>query len=174
MLAQFPISFKNTSENREYLRKLSAMFRDYPLAVEVRHATWNEPGVLEEFTSLAVGFVNLDQPLIGRAIHATTHFTSPIRYVRLHGRNYKEWFQAERSEDRYNYLYTVTRLEPWQEKIKEISRQTDRTFVIANNHYKGKAAADATELKSMLSGKKVKAPSRLVETYSELDNFAES
>ena len=78
VFAQFPISFKNTSENRAYLRKLSVMFRDYPRAVEVRHATWNEPGVLEEFTSLAVGFVNLDQPLIGRAIHATTHFTSPI------------------------------------------------------------------------------------------------
>lgn len=37
VLAQFPISFKNTPENREYLRKLISMFREYPLAVEVRH-----------------------------------------------------------------------------------------------------------------------------------------
>jgi uncharacterized protein YecE (DUF72 family) len=172
VLAQFPISFKNTAENREYLRKLIAMFGDYPLAIEVRHATWNEEAVLREFATLGAGFVNIDQPLLGKAIRRTAHVTSAIGYVRLHGRNYREWFTAEKCEDRYNFLYTPDQLEPWKERIEEISELAEKTFVIANNHYLGQAAANATELKSMLSGKKVKAPKELMERYPELNAFA--
>src|SRR5690348_3625840 len=116
VLAQFPISFKNTEENRQYLRKLLALFSTYPLAVEIRHATWNEPDVLEELASLGVGFVNIDQPLLGKAMRGTAHVTSRIGYVRLHGRNYQQWFAAEKPHDRYNYLYTPEQLEPWKER----------------------------------------------------------
>jgi uncharacterized protein YecE (DUF72 family) len=172
VLAQFPISFKNTAENREYLQKLVAMFGDYPLAIEVRHATWNEEAALREFATLGAGFVNIDQPLLGKAIRRTAHVTSRIGYVRLHGRNYEQWFAAKKTEDRYNFLYTPDQLEPWKERIEEISEQAERTFVVANNHYLGKAAANATELKSMLSGKKVEAPPELVRTYPELRPFA--
>lgn len=172
VLAQFPISFKNTDENREYLRKLIAMFHEYPLAIEIRHSDWNDRTVLHEFTSLGVGFVNVDQPLLGKAIRATTHVTCSTGYVRLHGRNYQQWFTAKKSEDRYNFLYTPDQLESWKERIDGISEQAERTFVVANNHYLGKAAANASELKSMLSGKKVKAPPELMKTYPQLRDFA--
>ena len=76
--------------------------------------------------------------------------------------------------DRYNFLYTPEQLEPWKERIEEIGEQAETTFVVANNHYLGKAAANATELKSMLSGKKVKAPPDLIRTYQELTGFAVS
>jgi uncharacterized protein YecE (DUF72 family) len=126
---------------------------------------------LTEFGSLGVGFVNVDQPLLGKAMHGTAHVTSPIGYVRLHGRNYQQWFAAKKSEDRYNFLYTPDQLEPCKERIEEIGEQTETTFVVANNHYLGKAAANATELKSMLSGKKVRAPRELIKTYPELMAF---
>jgi uncharacterized protein YecE (DUF72 family) len=100
----------------------------------------------------------------------------PVKFahttVRLHGRNYQQWFAAKKTEDRYNFLYTPDQLEPWKERIEEISEQAERTFVVANNHYLGKAAANATELKSMLSGKKVKSPAELVKTYPEVGAFA--
>ena len=128
--------------------------------------------MLREFTSLGVGFVNVDQPLLGKAIRGTTHVTCSTGYVRLHGRNYQQWFTAKKSEDRYNFLYTPEQLESWKERIDEISEQAERTFVVANNHYLGKAAANASELKSMLSGKKVKAPPELMKTYPRLRDFA--
>jgi len=87
--------------------------------------------------------------------------------VRLHGRNYKEWFQADNRHDRYNHLYKPQELEGWKEKIADISKKSERTFVITNNHYKGQAAVNALELKKMLSGKKVKAPKVLIDHYSE-------
>jgi uncharacterized protein YecE (DUF72 family) len=152
VLAQFPISFRNTDENRSYVQKLIAMFgRDYPLAIEIRHSSWNEPAVLREFSSLGVGFVNIDQPLLGKALRGTRHVTGPLGYVRLHGRNYQQWFASNKVEDRYNFLYTPEQLASWKERIEEISEQAERTFVVTNNHYLGKAATNATELKSMLA-----------------------
>jgi uncharacterized protein YecE (DUF72 family) len=78
VVAQFPISFKNTEQNRAYLRKLIAMFREYPLAIEVRHSGWNDPSLSREFSALGVGFVNIDQPLLGRAMRGTAHVTGSI------------------------------------------------------------------------------------------------
>lgn len=174
LLIQFPISFKNTEENRDYLQKLIAKFREYPLVVEVRHATWDDPEILAQFAAQRVAFCNIDQPRLGRAVRATEHATSPIAYVRLHGRNYKEWFQSDNRNDRYNYLYTPQQLEPWKEKIQRLGEKAEKTFAVTNNHYKGKAAVNAIELKQMLRGKKVKAPETLVEHYPELREFAET
>jgi uncharacterized protein YecE (DUF72 family) len=173
LLIQFPISFKNTDENREYLQKLIERFREYPLVVESRHATWDNPEVLAGFAQKHVAFCNIDQPRLGRAVSATEHATAPLAYVRLHGRNYKEWFQSDNRDDRYNYLYTPQQLEPWKEKIERLGRKAQKTFAVTNNHYKGKAAVNALELKQMLTGKKVKAPSTLVEHYPELKDFVE-
>jgi uncharacterized protein YecE (DUF72 family) len=173
LLMQFPISFKNTDENRDYLQKLIERFREYPLVVEVRHATWDNPEILANFAAQNVAFCNIDQPLLGRAIRATAHATAPLAYVRLHGRNYKEWFQSDNRDDRYNYLYTPKQLEPWKEKIERLAEKVEKTFAVTNNHYKGKAAVNALELKQMLTGKKVKAPPMLVEHYPALGEVAE-
>ena len=48
LLIQFPVSFKNTSLNREYLERLLRQFIEYPRVVEVRHDSWNNPETLAE------------------------------------------------------------------------------------------------------------------------------
>jgi uncharacterized protein YecE (DUF72 family) len=173
LLIQFPISFKNTDENRAYLQQLIERFREYPLVVEVRHATWDNPDILARFTAENLAFCNIDQPWLGQAVRATEHATSPLAYVRLHGRNYKEWFQSDNRNDRYNYLYTPKQLEPWKKKIVRLGEKVEKTFAVTNNHYKGKAAVNALELKQMLKGSKVKSPATLLEHYPELREFAE-
>ena len=40
LLIQFPVSFRNTNENRAYLESLLERFAGYPQVVEVRHASW--------------------------------------------------------------------------------------------------------------------------------------
>src|SRR5271169_5419190 len=104
LLIQFPVSFKNTSLNREYLEQLLRQFIEYPHVVEVRHDSWNNPETLAEFMRHNVGFCNIDQPLRGRSLAPTEHVTSSVGYVRLHGRNYEHWFEADKGADRYNYF----------------------------------------------------------------------
>jgi len=173
VLLQFPISFKNTSENRDYLESLIARFRDYPLAVEVRHDSWTNEGILRYFTERQVAFVNIDQPRLGKAISGTQHVTAPFGYIRLHGRNYDQWFSAEKVEDRYNYLYTAKELEGWKQKIEDVAEKVKTSFVVTNNHYLGKAAVNALQLKSMITGKRVKVPPPLKKEYWELDEISE-
>lgn len=165
VLVQFPIAFRNADDTRDYLFRLVEKFKAYSLVLEVRHESWNEPEVLDRLAGVNVGFCNIDQPRLGKSLGRTQHLTSPVGYVRLHGRNYKEWFGAKGRDERYNYLYKPAELEVWVDKIKAISRHSEKTFVVANNHYKGQAAVNALELKSMLSGKKVRAPRTLVEAY---------
>ncbi len=173
LLAQFPISFKNTNENRDWLDTLIAKFREYPLAVEVRHASWTSEGTLRYFAEKGVAFCNIDQPRLGKAIGPSEHVTAPLAYVRLHGRNYDQWFEAERPHDRYNYLYSEEELQPWKTRIEEVAKKAKVTFVVANNHFEGKAAVNALQLKSMISGQQVKAPEVLVQHYPVLEKITE-
>ena len=113
LLIQFPWSFKNEQENRNYVWQLQNRFADYPLVLEVRHSSWIEPQVLDTLAELAVGLCNIDQPLFHRSVKPAAHSTSGIGYVRLHGRNYKEWFSPKADvRARYDFLYNVDQLEP--------------------------------------------------------------
>ena len=173
LLIQFPVSFKNTSLNREYLEQLLRLFIEYPRVVEVRHESWDNPETIAEFMRQNVGFCNIDQPLLGRSLAPTEHVTSGVGYVRLHGRNYEQWFDSDNRNDRYNYLYKPAELEKWKEKIEIIAHRAESTYVIANNHFQAKAAVNALELKHLLDGKKVRAPETLVEHYPELKEMVE-
>jgi len=173
LLIQFPVSFKNTSLNREYLESLLRQFIEFPRVVEVRHDSWNNPETLGYFTERNVAFCNIDQPLIGRSLGATEHVTSPVGYVRLHGRNYDQWFEADKGADRYNYLYSESELAGWKDKIERIAHKAEVTYVVANNHFEAKAGVNALQLKHSLSGERVKATETLLKNYPELKNIAD-
>lgn len=173
LLVQFPWSFKNTKANREYLSGLMVMFMEYPLVIEVRHASWNRPEVFEWLAESGVGFCNIDQPVIGRSLAPTARATAPVGYVRLHGRNYEQWFSAtETGAERYNYLYSTEELEPWAERIRKVAESAGVTFVITNNHFRGQAIANALQLVSLLRGGPVRVPETMLAHYPQLAEIA--
>lgn len=175
VLLQFPFSFHRTEENVAYLGKLLKRFSDYPLVVEVRHATWNDKAFYAMLHERGVGFCNIDQPLIGRSMKPTERATARVAYVRLHGRRYDTWFSDDPAmppSERYNYLYTEAELEPWAARIRHIAQSGDTTYVIANNHFEGKAIVNALQLVHLLTQAKVKVPEPLRQHYPELDGIA--
>ncbi|HEV2884806.1 MAG TPA: DUF72 domain-containing protein [Pyrinomonadaceae bacterium] len=173
VLIQFPWSFKNTDDDRLYLTKLLDRFKDYPLVVEVRHTSWNNPQIYDWLEELGVGICNIDQPVFTKSIKPAALTTSGIGYVRLHGRNYQDWFREKAPrDDRYNYLYTLDELEPWITRIKEVAAKTRESYVITNNHFRGQAVVNALEIKSTLTEKRVPAPAPLFEKYPALENSA--
>src|SRR5437899_568577 len=91
ILLQFPFAFHRTAETIAYLDTVLKRFADYPLAVEVRHATWNDPEIFARLRERRVAFCNIDQPLIGRSLEPSEEITSSIGYIRLHGRRYDTW-----------------------------------------------------------------------------------
>jgi uncharacterized protein YecE (DUF72 family) len=174
LLMQFPWSFKSSPENRAYLIHLQQRFCEYPLVVEVRHGSWIEEKTLDFFMELGIGICNIDQPLFHRSVKPAAHVTSMVGYVRLHGRNYNTWFSAKADvRERYDHLYSVSDLEPWVARARQISEDATDTYVITNNHYLGKAVVNATEIVSVLQGRPVPAPPQLIGRYPEVRDFIE-
>jgi uncharacterized protein YecE (DUF72 family) len=173
VLLQFPWSFKNEADERLYLTNLLERFREYPLALEVRHSSWNNPQIYEWLEELGVGICNVDQPLFAKSIKPAAIATSQVGYVRLHGRNYQDWFREKAPrDDRYNYLYSVEELEPWITRIKEIAKKTKESYVITNNHFRGQAVVNALEIKATLAEQRVPAPPSLLRKYPALMDSA--
>lgn len=171
VLVQFPWSFRNTDENREWLDGVLTTFGDFRLVLEVRHESWNAPDVYAELLERGVGFVNIDQPVFKHSIKPSARVTSPVGYVRVHGRNYRDWWRKEAQPfERYNYLYTAQELQPWAVKTVEISQdpRVQDVYVVTNNHYRGKGVANALMLEAMVTGQRVPAPDTLVSEYPEV------
>jgi uncharacterized protein YecE (DUF72 family) len=177
VLLQFPFSFHRTEETVVYLSSTLKRFADYPLVVEVRHASWDSPETLELLHSSGVSFCNIDQPIIGRSLGPSAKATSGVGYMRLHGRRYDTWFsddEAIPAHERYNYLYTAEELAPWVTRIRKVAERTRETFAITNNHFQGKAVVNALQLISILKRSKVKVPEPLRRHFPELEEIADS
>jgi uncharacterized protein YecE (DUF72 family) len=175
VLLQFPFSFHSTKETISYLAALLNRFADYPLAVELRHASWQSSETLSVLRQHHAAFCNIDQPVIGRSLEPSAESTSSVGYVRLHGRRYDTWFTddpATPAHERYNYLYSADELDPWVSHIRNIAKHSPNTFVVTNNHFQGKAVVNALQLLSILRESKVKVPEPLRQHYPELDEIA--
>jgi uncharacterized protein YecE (DUF72 family) len=174
ILIQFPWSFKNDREERTYLNQLAERFKDYPLVVELRHESWNNPRILQTLEDLGVGLCDIDQPLFANSIKPSAEVTSSIGYVRLHGRNYQNWFREEADVvERYDYLYSRDELEPWVERIKQVSEKAKQTFVITNNHARGQSLVNAFEVMALLEEERMPGPAKLIESYPHLSESVE-
>jgi uncharacterized protein YecE (DUF72 family) len=96
--------------------------------------------------------------------------TAPVAYVRVHGRNWRDWFRKGAGRDaRYDYLYSARELEPWVRRIREMSAspRAPDVYVVTNNHFRGQAVANAKMLEAMAGRRPVAAPATLVAAYPE-------
>lgn len=170
VLLQFPWSFRREAAAEGWLRGLFRAFTGLPLVLEVRHASWDAPEVLAELAEAGVGIVNVDQPRFRNTIRPHADVTSPVAYVRVHGRNWRDWFRKGAGRDaRYDYLYSARELEPWAERVREMAASSwaPDVYVVTNNHFRGQAVANAKMLEAMGEGRAVDAPPGLTARYPE-------
>jgi uncharacterized protein YecE (DUF72 family) len=175
VLLQFPFSFHKSPETAAHLSALLKRFADYLLVVELRHSSWQTQATLDFLREHNAGFCNIDQPIIGNSVKPSAQSTSPVGYVRFHGRRYDTWFSDDPklpTHERYNYLYSLEELQPWVTRIQEVQQHTRDTYVVTNNHYQGKAVVNALQLLSILKGTKLKAPDDLRQHYPQLEQIA--
>jgi len=173
VLVQFPWSFRADDEARRHLDLVRRDFGDLPLVVEVRHASWTADEAVEFLKAGGLGFCDIDQPASRTGVPPMTLVTSPVGYVRLHGRNREAWFARDAGRDaRYDYLYREGEIEEWIARIREIARASQKTYVFTNNHYRGQAPANALQILSKLQGRPVPIPAPLVQTYAFLESIA--
>jgi uncharacterized protein YecE (DUF72 family) len=171
LLAQFPPSFKQTSESQAYLDALLQRFRDYPLAVELRHRSWSDDfnATLSLLSSHNAALTQIDEPKFSVSIRQNQlpNITG-FYYMRLHGRNAAQWWKHDKSEDRYNYLYSADELKPFSETADAARRLVKKFYLYFNNHFASKAVVNAVMIRYQL-GEPVPGvyPKEFVERYPE-------
>ena len=173
LLAQFPASFKNDENNRGYVEWLLEQFREYAVAVELRHKSWSDQpqDTMKLLAEFGAAWTQIDEPKFKLSIRQDLlPNVKTFYYLRLHGRNAAQWWSHQKSEDRYNYLYSAGELEPFADAVKEATRrEVKRAYLYANNHFSAKSVANAAILKHQL-GQDLPGeyPEEMVERYPDL------
>ncbi len=169
LLAQFPIGFRFEPASVKRLEDLRARFTRVPLVLELRHRSWFEEQALDIIRQLGCSLAAIDLPAAANHPPADHPTPGPIGYLRLHGRNSSTWFSRDAGRDqKYDYLYTPAEIVQQTERARRLAGGHDETFVVTNNHFEGKAMANAFELLAALTGKQVQAPRTLIERYPQI------
>jgi len=169
VLAQFPASYCFGAEEVRRLGRIKSLFPETALVLEVRHASWFTPPGLDAIRGLSYSLAYVDLPPAWNHPPDWHVPTGPIGYLRLHGRNTDQWFRREAGrDDKYDYLYDESEVDALATKARRIASVHAETSVVTNNHFAGKAVANALELRARLLGEAVPAPSEIAEAFPRL------
>ena len=172
LLVQFPAGFHADAASTDYLAGLLRTFREYPLAVELRHRSWSDAQVdtLRLLDSFGATWVQIDEPKFRMSIRQDlVPNTERFYYVRLHGRNAAQWWSPDAPEERYNYLYSPEELRPFADVARTVAPEVRKAYLYLNNHFAAKSVVNATVLKHQL-GQEITGEYRpaMVDAYPEL------
>jgi uncharacterized protein YecE (DUF72 family) len=178
LLAQFPASFKDSPATRDYLAQLLRAFGDYSVAVELRHRSWSDASAdtLSMLNAFGAAWVQIDEPKFRLSIRQNyLPNVHSFYYMRLHGRNAAAWWHHEKSEDRYNYLYTAEELREFSEIATAANELVKKSYLYTNNHFSSKSVVNAVMLKSLV-GQPITGeyPSELVQRYPQIAKLVTS
>ena len=171
LLLQLPHSARFGPAVRERLDRLLDRLGGWPVAIEVRHNSWSGEEAHAWFRERATGWCWVDQPAAASSsLAALVRVTSPLAYMRLHGRNVADWFRPDAGRDaRYDYLYSEDELRRVIPAARALEAGAESLYVIQNNHFRGQALVNALQMKRLLAGGRPPAPASLVAAYPFLD-----
>ena len=80
-----------------------------------------------------------------------------------------QWWRHEKSEDRYNYLYSSGELKEFTETAEAAQALVKKLYLYTNNHFSAKSVANAVMIKQQL-GQPLEGeyPPEFLERYPEL------
>ena len=164
ILLQFPsyVVFKDVSV--DYLRWAVEQLQGDRALVEFRHRSWLDEEHRDEtlalLEQLGASNVVVDAPRTEakNLVPTVVAATSPLAYVRLHGRNAGTWnARGGSASDRFDYLYSDDELEEWVEPLRKLGESAEEVYVLFNNNRwsrtpQGELAAQAPSNAGALRG----------------------
>jgi uncharacterized protein YecE (DUF72 family) len=157
VLLQYHPRFTKTPAAMAELERAPERLAPLVPLVEFRHRSWMEPDeradtiAFLERTGLA--YVSLDSPMTRASNVVARHAvaTHAVAYVRFHGRNAKTWnIKAEKSSERFNWMYSQDELEEWVPKLERLAGDADEVYAMFNNNRDDFAPRSAVLLRGLL------------------------
>jgi uncharacterized protein YecE (DUF72 family) len=176
ILFQLPAYVVPKPASYEYLEWAREQLGDHELLVEFRHRDWLDEDARAETLSflerLRATHVVVDAPRSDTArnlVPTVFALTSPMLYVRFHGRNLGTWNKRGGSAaERFDYLYSDDELGEWVEPLRELAGEAEQAFAFFNNNSSSpsgrgdggrvaQAATNAVQLKRLLDAARIPA-----------------
>ena len=134
----------------DYLEWAHAELGGDRMLAEFRHRSWFEEGVREEMLrwleERGISYVTVDAPkLDAQNVPATVvAATTPLAYVRFHGRNAGTWnARGGSAAKRFDYQYSEEELREWVEPLRELASESEEVYAFFNNNNQSDGVAQA-------------------------------
>jgi uncharacterized protein YecE (DUF72 family) len=141
VLLQFPSYVVYKDLSLDYLRWAVEQLASDRALVEFRHRSWlddeNRARTLAFLEEIGAVHVIVDAPKTEakNLVPTVVATTSPLAYVRMHGRNAKTWnVRGGSASDRFDYLYSPEELGEWSAPLREVSEAVEEVYVLFNNN----------------------------------------
>jgi uncharacterized protein YecE (DUF72 family) len=156
LLQQHPRVVKS-HEAKEVLARVPSLLDPLLPLVEFRHRSWLEEeeraDTLAFLEENGLAYVSVDAPptRASNVLPPVAAATHRVAYVRFHGRNVKTWnIKAEKSSERFNWMYTPGELTEWVEKLGSLAENADEVYAMFNNNRDDFAPRSAVLLRGLL------------------------
>src|SRR5262245_782912 len=157
ILLQYHPKFVKSPEALAELEQVRPRIEPLVPLVEFRHRSWMEPKERDDTLAFlernGLAYVSLDTPMTRASNVVARHaaVTNPVAYVRFHGRNEKTWnIKAEKSSERFNWMYGPEELGEWVEKLGRLAGEADEVYAMFNNNRDDFAPRSAVLLRGLL------------------------
>ena len=157
ILLQYHPRFVKSSEAKEELSHVRALLDPLVPLVEFRHRSWLEEEERSDTLSFlernGLAYVSVDAPptRASNVLPPVAAATHRVAYVRFHGRNVKTWnIKAEKSSERFDWMYSAEELAEWVEKLVRLADQADEVYGMFNNNRDDFAPRSAALLRGLL------------------------
>ncbi|HEX2505453.1 MAG TPA: DUF72 domain-containing protein [Gaiellaceae bacterium] len=141
ILLQFPPYVVFREASFDYLRWACGELAGHDVLVEFRHRSWledeNRAETLALLEELAATHVIVDAPKTQarNLVPTVLARTSPLLYVRFHGRNARTWnIRGKSAAERFDYLYSESELAEWAGSLRELAKDARQAFALFNNN----------------------------------------
>ena len=157
ILLQYHPRFVKSADALAELERVRPRLEPLVPLVEFRHRSWMEPGERDDTLAFletnGLAYVSVDTPMTRASNVVARHAaaTHPVAYVRFHGRNEKTWnIKAEKSSERFDWMYSAEELGEWVEKLGRLSSDADEVYALFNNNRDDFAPRSAVILRGLL------------------------
>jgi len=157
ILLQYHPRFVKSDDAKEELSRVRALLQPLVPLVEFRHRSWLEDDTRADTLAFlerhGLAYVSVDAPptRASNVLPPVAAATHKVAYVRFHGRNVKTWnIKAEKSSERFNWMYSPEELEEWVEKLGRLAEDADEVYAMFNNNRDDFAPRSAVILRGLL------------------------
>ncbi len=172
LVLPFPLSFRLTHYNEEWLWRLLDAFTGFPLVVEVPHTSWQQSALLPRLPALGVAVAAVDQPQPGEKSTPGAGECIHRAYLRLNGRQPKWLERTATRDERFDYFYHAEEISSLAAAVRHATNRAESCYVVFHNYPRGQAFANALQLQSALTEKKIRVPENLRRRFPTLETIA--